>query len=136
MIIEDSPRLAALGWDAAWAAAFDAACHTLPHRDTDPLSPARVTAEHRDRYDIGDAEGERSAVLSGRFRNDATTRDALPSVGDWIVVSSVGDGTAVVRAVVPRRSAFVRKSAGDTTLVSVFSRGRFSKTITSRSESG
>ena len=119
MIIEDFPRLAALGWDADWAAAFDAACSRIRLRDTELFSPARITAEHRERYEIGAADGERSAVLSGRFRHEATAREDLPSVGDWVVVSSGGDGAGVIRAVVPRRSAFLRKAAGDTTAAQV-----------------
>ena len=119
MNIDDCPRLAALGWDAGWSAAFEAACSSLRHRDTDQPSPARIIAEHRERYEVADADGDRSAVLSGRFRHEATTREELPSVGDWVVISSGGDGAGVLRAVLPRRSAFVRKAAGDATAAQV-----------------
>ena len=115
MINDESSRLPALGWDASWAAAFRAASGTLSERQSEPLSPARVIAEHRERYVIGDESGERSAVLAGRLRHEATSREALPSVGDWVAVSTGGDGVGVIRGVVPRRSAFVRKAAGDTT---------------------
>ena len=113
---KESSRLAALGWDASWAAAFDAADVVVHTREDGPLVPARVIAEHRQRYDIGDADGERSAVVSGRFRHEARGREHLPAVGDWVGTSQgSGDGTSVIRAVVPRRSAFVRKAAGDAT---------------------
>jgi len=114
MTIEEPSRLAALGWDAGWATAFDAVARSY---DSGPsISPARVVAEHRDRYIITAADGDHSAVLAGRVRHELESREELPAVGDWVGVSSgTGDGTAVVRFVVPRRGAFVRKSAGDTT---------------------
>ena len=120
MTIEESSRLAALGWDASWMAAFAAAADAIRTRDAEPLTPARVIAEHRERYVVAGRDGERSAVLSGRFRHEATTREELPSVGDWVGVSqSGGDGTAIIRCVVPRRGAFLRKAAGDATAAQV-----------------
>jgi ribosome biogenesis GTPase len=116
-VINDGfPRLAALGWDAGWAAAFAAACSTLSEKDKQSTMPARVIAEHRERYVVAGEVGERSAVVAGRLRHDATSRETLPSVGDWVVACRPeGDGVAIVRAVLPRRGAFVRKAAGDAT---------------------
>ena len=121
MSIDDKnpSHLSALGWDTRWSAAFDAACSAIHTRATEPLAPARVIAEHRERYVIGDATGDRSAVLSGKFRHETEAREAFPCVGDWVLASSSTDGTAVIRGVVPRRGAFVRKAAGDTTLAQV-----------------
>jgi len=82
--------------------------------------PARIVAEHRERYVVADGDGERSAVLAGRFRHEAARGEDNPAVGDWVAVShGGGDGAAIVRAVIPRRSAFVRKAAGDTTSAQV-----------------
>ena len=108
-----------VGWDASWSAAFASAVDGSPGR-AEGLAPARVIAEHRERYVVADDHTERSAVLSGRFRHDAATREALPAVGDWVAISHGGsDGTATIRAVVERRSAFMRKVAGDTTAAQV-----------------
>lgn len=116
MTTDEWAPLASLGWDAHWAASFDAAIEASGIRAKDDIEPARVVAEHRERYTVAASDGEVSAVLAGRARHVATARDDLPAVGDWIGVSrGAGDGTAVVRLVVPRRSAFVRKTAGDTT---------------------
>jgi ribosome biogenesis GTPase len=113
-------RLASLGWDAGWAAAFEAAVDSLETRDAGAMSAARVVAEHRERYVVSDAGGEHSAVVAGRMRHAAASREHLPAVGDWIGVSrSAGDGTAIVRFVVPRRGAFVRNAAGDATAAQV-----------------
>ena len=116
MINEGSPRLAALGWDAGWAAALAAACSTFSEKDKQSVRPVRVIAEHRERYVVAGEAGEHSAVVAGRLRHDAPSRETLPSVGDWVVCSGPeGDGVAVIRAVLPRRGAFVRKAAGGAT---------------------
>ena len=117
MTTEDMARLASLGWDARWAAAWRATLDGFDARE--PLSPARVVAEHRERYTIVSAGGDTSAVLAGRARHDAVARENLPAVGDWVGVSASGEGTAVIRLVVPRRAAFVRKVAGNTTRAQV-----------------
>ena len=112
MTIEDLSPLASLGWDAEWAAAFAAATGERKATGAQPSrSPARVVAEHRDRYVVRTGEGERSAVLAGRVRHSAESREAMPAVGDWVVISTADrDGVAVVHGVLPRRSAFVRRA--------------------------
>jgi ribosome biogenesis GTPase len=95
--------LADLGWDPGWAAAF------LPH-DAAGHRPARVVAAHRDAWVLATADGDRDAVVSGRLRHEAVGPGDMPAVGDWVAVA--GSDTAVVQAVLPRRSAF-RRSAGE-----------------------
>ena len=120
MTIDDTARLASLGWDASWAAAFQAAANSFGFRDAGGMTPARVVAEHRERYAVSDGDTEYSAVLAGRVRHEADSRDELPAVGDWVGLSrSSNEGTAVIRFVVPRRGAFVRKAAGNTTAAQV-----------------
>ena len=54
---------------------------------------------------------DRSAIVSGRFRFEALANSDYPAVGDWVVLAA-GDGDpAVITAVQPRRSAFVRSAA-------------------------
>jgi ribosome biogenesis GTPase len=107
--------LAALGWDSAFTAAF------APYA-TEGLAPARVLAEHRDRFVVAGHHGpDTSAVLAGRLRHEARSRADLPAVGDWVAVSrpsGSGDMTSI-HAVLPRRTAFVRKVAGDETAAQV-----------------
>jgi ribosome biogenesis GTPase len=79
----------------------------------------RIVAQHRDRYVVRDGSGvDRDAVLSGRFRHQVTTGEELPAVGDWVDVSGE-DGILHIRAIHPRRGAFRRKVAGDTTEVQI-----------------
>ena len=116
MTIEEPSHLASLGWDAHWAAAYRLAVEASAIRDVDTVLPVRVVAEHRGRYVVAGEGEEFSAVLGGRARHVANSREELPAVGDWTGVSrGTDDGTAIVRFVVPRRSAFVRKIAGSVT---------------------
>jgi ribosome biogenesis GTPase len=92
------PRLAALGWDPAWEVAR-VAC-ALPD-----LEPARVATQHRGGYVLFTAEGEGTAVVSGRFRHETRAPSDFPVVGDWVLAR---DG--VIHAVLPRRTAFSRKT--------------------------
>jgi ribosome biogenesis GTPase / thiamine phosphate phosphatase len=94
------PDLATLGWDERWDDAFD------PHRAAG-LVPARVAVQHRGAYDVLTEEGEARVRLAPRLRR-ATSAADLPVVGDWVALE--GD---VVRAVLPRRTAFVRRAAAD-----------------------
>ena len=115
MTTKGTSHLATLGWDAEWAAAFDAVAEN--ERD---VSPARVVAEHRERYVVSDGTEDRSAVLAGRVRHAVESREELPAVGDWVAVTAGDDAdVATIRAVVPRRSAFVRRAAGGPTAAQV-----------------
>ena len=116
-IHHDPEALAALGWDSTFAAA-------LAPFAADGLMPARVAAEHRDRYVLAAGALDVSAVLAGRLRHDARSRLDLPAVGDWVAASRPSGGadlasTHTIHAVLPRRSAFVRKVAGDETAAQV-----------------
>jgi ribosome biogenesis GTPase len=102
-------RLRALGWDDTFAAAFA------------PLAgrclPGRVALEHQKIYRVSTAGGDVLARVRGRLRHQADRRDQFPAVGDWVAIArpAGGDGDAAIEAVLPRRSRFSRKVAGETT---------------------
>ncbi len=96
--------LDSLGWTPALEDQF------APH-DADGLEPARVAVEHRGRYLLYTARGERPAELAGRLRHAATARVELPAVGDWVAASA--SEPALVQAVLPRRTKFSRLAATD-----------------------
>jgi ribosome biogenesis GTPase / thiamine phosphate phosphatase len=104
--------LTAFGWDATFQAQFDSL-------DVQSLAPARVVAQHRNMYVVVTRTGESMATLAGRLRHDADSIGTLPSVGDWIGVVQGTGGRGSIRAVLPRRSAFVRKVAGSETAAQV-----------------
>jgi ribosome biogenesis GTPase len=108
-LIELMDDLAHLGWDERFAA--DAAEHI-----EQGFEPGRVAVEHRGAYTVFTAAGSVDAALTGKMRFDSLDRGELPAVGDWVMLERTpGGGRAVVRAVLPRRSSFSRKVAGETT---------------------
>jgi len=72
----------------------------------------RVSVVHADRYKIYTACGEMTAEAIGALLY-RTERSAWPAVGDWVVAQAVGAEAAMIHAVLPRRSMFSRRSAGD-----------------------
>lgn len=108
-------ELEAFGWSPAWAAALGAA-------EGRELVPGRVVVQHRDRAVLVTAQGELPGIVSGRFRHAAAGPADFPVVGDWVAFersagateAGCGDSRAevVIQAVLPRRSAFVRRAAG------------------------
>jgi ribosome biogenesis GTPase / thiamine phosphate phosphatase len=99
--------LRVLGWNAHWRDLFSSYV-------SDSLNPARVIAEHRGAYAVETEAGARGAVVGGRLRHLAEIRSQLPAVGDFVAVRQLntGDGPVVIDAVLPRRTAFVRRAAG------------------------
>ena len=102
--------LEALGWDQSVADAY------APWADKPDVSPGRVLIEFNYIYRVFTEPGEVDAVLAGRVKHRASSRSELPAVGDWVVVRKRPEedrGTIV--AVLPRRSRFSRRMAGQVT---------------------
>jgi ribosome biogenesis GTPase len=60
--------------------------------------------------------GEIDAITAGRLKHRARGRVELPAVGDWVAVRKrPEEDRGVIMAVLPRRSAFTRRAAGDPT---------------------
>lgn len=101
--------LARYGWDDAWAAAF------APYA-ADGLVPARVAIEFNHLLRVCTTEGDVQAQHAGKLRHTATGRHAMAAVGDWVAIRPrAGEGTATIEAILPRRSHFSRKAAGELT---------------------
>ena len=103
-------RLRALGWDETFAAAF------APYAERSV--PGRVTLEHQKIYRVTTADGEILARVRGRLRHLADRRDRFPAVGDWVAVAPgppAPTDEGAIEALLPRRSRFSRKVAGETT---------------------
>jgi len=103
-------ELAALGWDASVARAFEA------WTDTPHVRPGRVTIEFNHNCRVRCADEEVEAVVAGRLKHRATSRGELPAVGDWVAVRKRPDeDRGVIVGVLPRRSWFSRRMAGQVT---------------------
>ncbi|MFC6021107.1 ribosome small subunit-dependent GTPase A [Plantactinospora solaniradicis] len=96
--------LASLGWDASLAAAYPEC--------GDDLRPGRVVRADRGVCTVLCADGPVRASLGGGVLV-AAARDAvnLPCAGDWTLVRAWPDRRLTVEAVLPRRTAIVRRTA-------------------------
>jgi len=87
-----------------------------PLVEVEPVT-ARVVAVHQETAIVRGLDGlDRAAIVSGRFRFEALASSDYPAVGDWVALGpDNGPGAqAVITAVLPRRSAFVRSAADAT----------------------
>jgi ribosome biogenesis GTPase len=76
------------------------------------LIPGRVVAQHRDRYRLVTDAGELTAEISGRLAREADW-GGYPVAGDWVAIEpSLTSGPAIIRHVLARHTAFIRKAAG------------------------
>lgn len=98
------PLIEQYGWTDALRLAFE------PHARADYI-PGRIIVQQRLANLVATDVGRLSAKLSGRMRHEA--REAgHPAAGDWVALSANADeGTAIIHAVLPRRTAFVRRAA-------------------------
>ncbi len=101
-----SSELDRLGYSSDWARAF------APFEEQG-LALGRVVTGHQRWNRVGTALGELVAEVAGGLRHRASGPPDLPAVGDWVAVRPrSGEGRAVIEAVLPRRTAFVRGAAG------------------------
>jgi ribosome biogenesis GTPase len=84
------------------------------------LVPGRIVAGHQKLHRVATAGGEVLAEVAGSLRHGARGAEQLPAVGDWVVLRPrAGEARALVQAVLPRRTAFVRRAAGERTVAQV-----------------
>jgi ribosome biogenesis GTPase len=95
-----------LGWDPEWARVFDA-------RAPAGTDPARIVADWGVAYDVagGGFEGSASAA-PGTVRAARSDPLVRPTVGDFVALDRRA-ASWIVSAVLPRRTLFARRAAGD-----------------------
>lgn len=72
----------------------------------------RVIAEHRQRYNVQSERSIYTAGISGKMLFHANSGEALPAVGDWVILIPTDSTTAVIESVLPRKSTLVRRLSG------------------------
>ena len=78
------------------------------------LEPARVLSQEKGFYRIITDKGEKMAEISGKFRFQTTVSSEYPAVGDFVFVNWNESGdSAIIESLLSRKSAFVRKAAGE-----------------------
>ncbi len=93
-------RLDALGWSPFFS-------QQVPPDER--LHPARVVEVQRSAYRVAGNAGEIHAELTGRLRHAGGD---WPAIGDWVLIDTHGS----IHHVLPRKSKFSRKAAGDETV--------------------
>ena len=73
------------------------------------FSVARVTSEHRGSYGTINQNGRFLAKVTGKQMLDASSREDYPAVGDWVIITELGEGQAVIHKILPRRTIIKRK---------------------------
>lgn len=92
------------GWSDEWRAAF------APHARAG-LIPGRIVVQQREYNLVITEAGILNARLSGRLRHEAA-EGGHPAAGDWVALAAKpAEGTATIHAVLPRRTAFIRRAA-------------------------
>jgi ribosome biogenesis GTPase len=100
------PALQDLGWTPSLAESWRSLA-------AEGLVPGRVVAAHARLLRVRGEAGEWLAELTGRLRHEARDPVERPAVGDWVALRPrAGEARALVQAVLPRRTAFMRRAAG------------------------
>ncbi len=98
-----------LGWNSHFEQLFE------NYKNTD-FKPARILKEHKEKYIVVSEFGELDAEVTGKFRFDALQLSDFPAVGDWVAITPIlSENKALIQALLPRKSYFSRKVAGNLT---------------------
>lgn len=111
-----------LGWNDYFSKAFKAI-------EEENYLPLRITREDRGLYTAEGSSGTFQCRVTGRYRWIHSLKSEYPAVGDWVAASSSEQceedidehedsetlRKALIHSVLPRRSAFSRKVAGEVT---------------------
>ena len=82
----------------------------VPNFDGLPGIPARVTAVHKERYEIACARGITHARL--KTREYFVDTQNFPTAGDFVMIQYIDNGDSLILATLPRRTYFSRREPG------------------------
>lgn len=82
----------------------------VPHTENLPGIPARVTAVHKERYEIVCQHGITHARL--KTKEYYCENEAFPTTGDFVMIHYIPNGDSQILATLPRRTFFSRREPG------------------------
>ena len=78
------------------------------------MTVSRVLSQEKGMYRLVSSQGEKWGEISGRFHYDVQAKSEYPAVGDFVMADwNKSGGNAVIHHVLPRKSCFIRKAAGE-----------------------
>lgn len=78
------------------------------------LTVSRVISQEKGIYKLISLQGEKWGEISGRFHYDVQAKSEYPAVGDFVMSNwNESGGNAVIHHILPRKSCFIRKAAGE-----------------------
>lgn len=83
---------------------------TVPNTENRPGIPARVTAVHKERYEIVCVYGLTHARL--KAREYYVGNQDFPTAGDFVMIDYIGNGDSRIIATLPRKTCFSRREPG------------------------
>ena len=106
---DSSQYLLQLGWNSFFEKHFQTVKVT-------GSIPARVVSESKGSFQVYSEYGELTAKISGKMRYHTAEEKQYPVVGDWVVIKPlINEQKGIINAVLPRKSKFSRKVAGERT---------------------
>lgn len=98
-----------LGWNAF----FDKHLRSFSQQG---LDVGRICSENKNSYFLFSEYGELFSTINGKFKNNIINREDYPAVGDWVIFEKIkNEDKAVIHEILPRKSKFSRKIAGNVT---------------------
>jgi len=82
----------------------------MPNTENRPGIPARVTAVHKERYEIVCEHGITYARL--KTKEYYVDTQNFPTTGDYVMINYIGNGDSQIIATLPRRTFFSRREPG------------------------
>ena len=82
----------------------------VPNTENLPGIPARITAQHKERYEIVCDRGMAYARLKTKEYYGGT--ELFPTTGDYVMVNYLDTGDSQILATLPRRTYFSRCAPG------------------------
>jgi ribosome biogenesis GTPase / thiamine phosphate phosphatase len=105
--VDPTDGLGEYGWDERLRAEFQ------PYAEQGWI-PGRVLTAQRGMVRVRTATGDVEPTIQRGFHRAAAGHGDYPAVGDWLALEPYPDGSgASLRAILPRRTAFIRKDAGE-----------------------
>ena len=82
----------------------------VPNTENLPGIPARITAQHKERYEIVCQHGMTHARL--KTKEYYVESQDFPTTGDFVMIHYIENGDSQIIATLPRRTLFARREPG------------------------